>query len=257
MLPTRYVRHRQYVAAAAGSRRSQPPSPARQRVPEDCSAARSMARQLSLKGEWAPGCAGGCPKNETYGLNPQFHLSPSQPASFTITVSQPADASPLLPIGVVLLNREPNAPFKPKLSSKRLVGKTNYKATASQSLTIQLEPPAAGKCYAILPSTFEPEQYRSIYADGEQRRRCRVHAECCHRAWPHPELQAGRRRLDLRGRGSEQQLGQPRRSRQCRPQLGDARASRAAVGSDPPSGRPDALGGAAAPARRPQPRWPI
>ena len=118
-----------------------------------------MARQLSLKGEWAPGCAGGCPKNETYGLNPQFHLSPSQPASFTITVSQPADASPLLPIGVVLLNREPNAPFKPKLSSKRLVGKTNYKATASQSLTIQLEPPAAGKCYAILPSTFEPEQY--------------------------------------------------------------------------------------------------
>ena len=77
-------------------------------------------------------------------------------------MAQPKDAPALLPIGIVLLNREPNAPFKPKLSGKRLVGKTNYKATASQSLTIQLEPPAAGKCYAILPSTFEPEQFGSF-----------------------------------------------------------------------------------------------
>ena len=87
-----------------------------------------------------------------------FHLSPSQPASFTITVSASGCVTSAAH-WLVLLNREPNAPFKPKLSSKRLVGKTNYKATASQSLTIQLEPPAAGKCYAILPSTFEPEQY--------------------------------------------------------------------------------------------------
>jgi hypothetical protein len=118
-----------------------------------------MARVLSQRGEWLPGVAGGCPKHESYGQNPQFVLAPSVPASFTIELSQPADGRVTLPIGIVLLNRDPSAPFKPKLSSKRLVAKTNYKAVAKQSLTIQLEPPAAGKALIVLVSTFEPDQY--------------------------------------------------------------------------------------------------
>ena len=109
-----------------------------------------MARTLSLKGEWKPGLAGGCPKYETYGANPSFILAPSTPASFTIELTQPADAPARLPIGLVILNRDPSQPFKPKLSSKRLQAKTNYKASLSQSLTINLEPAAAGKSYVVL-----------------------------------------------------------------------------------------------------------
>ena len=104
-----------------------------------------MARTLSLKGEWKPGLAGGCPKYETYGANPSFILAPSTPASFTIELTQPADAPARLPIGLVILNRDPSQPFQPKLSSKRLQAKTNYKASLSQSLTINLEPAAADR----------------------------------------------------------------------------------------------------------------
>ena len=86
-----------------------------------------MSRALSLRGEWKPGLAGGCPKYETYGVNPQFVLTPSTAAAFTFELSQPADAPTKLPIGLVILNRDPTQPIKPKLSSKRLVAKTNYK----------------------------------------------------------------------------------------------------------------------------------
>ena len=48
---------------------------------------------LSQRGEWLPGIAGGCPKHETYGQNPQYVLAPSVPASFTIELTQPANAS--------------------------------------------------------------------------------------------------------------------------------------------------------------------
>ena len=92
-----------------------------------------MARTLSLPGEWRPGLSGGCPKYESYGANPQFVLVPSMPAAFTIEIAQPATAPARLPIGLVILNRDPSQPFKTKLSSKRLVAKTNYKATLTQS----------------------------------------------------------------------------------------------------------------------------
>lgn len=121
-----------------------------------------MARALSLRGDWKAGLAGGCPKFETYGNNPQFIIAPSQAGAFTIELTQPTDAPARLPIGFVVLNRDPTQPVKPKLSSKRLVAKTNYKATLSRSLTINLEPAAAGKAYVLLVSTFDPDQYGSF-----------------------------------------------------------------------------------------------
>ena len=106
-------------------------------VPLPAGGFRSAANGRAVRGR--------VPKHETYGLNPQFVLTPSVPGSFTIELSQPADAPALLPIGIVVLNREVGAPFKPKLSTKRLVAKTNYKATAVQTLTVQLDscPPQA------------------------------------------------------------------------------------------------------------------
>ena len=103
-----------------------------------------MVRSLALRGEWRAGLAGGCPKHESYGHNPQFIIQPSTAASFTLELSQPADAPARLPIGLVILLRDPSKPIPPKLSSKRLVAKTNYKASLSRTLTVQLEPPTDG-----------------------------------------------------------------------------------------------------------------
>ena len=118
------------------------------------------ARSLSLRGEWRAGLAGGCPKYETYGNNPQFLLNPSVPASFVLELAQQESGARLLPLGLVVLNRDPSQPFKAKLSSKRLVAKTNFKATPTRELTVQLEPLPADKAYCILCSTFEPDQVR-------------------------------------------------------------------------------------------------
>jgi len=118
-------------------------------------------RSLSVRGQWAPGLAGGCPKNETFGSNPQFVLKPSKPAAFEIEVSQPASAqTPLLPIGIALVRNKPGKPFKAPLSKKKLVAKTmSWRSESSNYCSITLEPLPDGEDYVILPSTFKPDQY--------------------------------------------------------------------------------------------------
>ena len=99
-------------------------------------------RSLSVRGQWAPGLAGGCPKNETFGSNPQFVLKPSKPAAFEIEVSQPASGQmPLLPIGIALVRNKPGKPFKAPLSKKKLVAKTmSWRSESSNYCSITLEP---------------------------------------------------------------------------------------------------------------------
>ncbi len=78
------------------------------------------SRQLTLRGSWASGLAGGCPKNETFASNPQYVLTPSSPnATFTLELSQPSASGPAcLPIGLIVLNWSPGAPLKHPISSR-------------------------------------------------------------------------------------------------------------------------------------------
>ena len=120
-------------------------------------------RSLSLKAQWQPGLAGGCPKHDTYGLNPQFVLTPTVPGTFSIELQQiPSAGSALLPIGLVMLTNKPGNPFKTPLSKKKLVAKTSYKAATMMSLSVTIELPPAGTDYVILPSTFDPDQYSAF-----------------------------------------------------------------------------------------------
>ena len=120
-----------------------------------------MGRSLSLRSAWQPGLAGGCPKHDTYGLNPQFVLTPSLPASFTIELTQ-TPGGDLLPIGIVVLTNKPGTPFKTPLAKKKLIAKTSYKAVSTATVSLTIERPPPGTDYVILPSTFEPEQYASF-----------------------------------------------------------------------------------------------
>ena len=116
-------------------------------------------RSLNLTGRWQPGRAGGCPKNASYGANPQFVLVPSKPAAFEIEISQPPGQA-LLPIGVALIRNQPGKPFKVPLSKVKLIAKTgSWRADRSVYFSITLEPAPAGTDYVVLPSTFEPDQF--------------------------------------------------------------------------------------------------
>ena len=65
----------------------------------------SMPRpvQQTVKGRWAAGTAGGCPKVASWTKNPQYVLKPIEEAGGTFTITLRCAASPRLDIGFVVL----------------------------------------------------------------------------------------------------------------------------------------------------------
>ena len=111
----------------------------------------------SVAGEWSGAAlTGGCPKggNINWRNNPQYALIPSKTAQFQVTVAQ-RPASSMLPIGLMVLYGEVGQPLAHPLRGAMIVkdGKSKIGAKASQYVIVTLE---AGRCYIIVPSTFEP-----------------------------------------------------------------------------------------------------
>lgn len=111
-----------------------------------------MTVTTQVKGRWlAPDLAGGCPQHASWRANPQFALVPSRAASFTVTLLQPPSRS-MAAIGVLVLRGTAGELVAP-LQASHLAGKSRYKASAEQTVELQLE---GERSYVVLPTTFAP-----------------------------------------------------------------------------------------------------
>ena len=107
----------------------------------------------SVSGAWSGDTAGGCPKYDTWKKNPTYTLTPSEPGTFALTVSQrPAEdvgGSALVPIGLVVLLGDAGAPLR-KLTADMIVGKSKYKPVPAMTLSVTLEVPAEGEARRLV-----------------------------------------------------------------------------------------------------------
>ena len=117
--------------------------------------------QRALAGEWSsPDLSGGCPKHSSWPQNPQYVLTPSHTASFTIDLAQQAESR--VPIGIAVLICEVGVPLRAKILAKQVVAKTKYKSLQTQSLRFELQPAPPNHFYVVVPMTFEPGQLGSF-----------------------------------------------------------------------------------------------
>lgn len=99
-----------------------------------------------LAGAWStPHLSGGCPQHATWRSNPQYTLEPSATASYELSLRQPP-ARNMPAIGLVVLHGTAAAEAGP-LQAAALVGKSAWKASPVQALTVQLE---AGRSYLVV-----------------------------------------------------------------------------------------------------------
>jgi len=113
--------------------------------------------EKSVEGVWrGPELTGGCPKHSTWPKNPQYALVPSMPGTVIIELAQKSPPDALLPIGLIVLKGEIGVPLSGTLSTSMVVTKSKFKPTNAQRVTFECDPLPQGKCYIILPSTFEP-----------------------------------------------------------------------------------------------------
>ena len=99
-----------------------------------------------LAGAWStPHLSGGCPQHTTWRSNPQYTLEPSATASYELSLRQPP-ARNMPAIGLVVLHGTASAEAGP-LQAAALVGKSAWKASPVQALTVQLE---AGRSYLVV-----------------------------------------------------------------------------------------------------------
>lgn len=103
----------------------------------------------TLTGAWStPHLSGGCPQHATWRSNPQYTLEPSVTASCELSLRQPP-ARNMPAIGLVVLHG--TAPLAAAeagpLQAAALVGKSSWKASPVQALTVQLE---AGHSYLVV-----------------------------------------------------------------------------------------------------------
>ena len=99
-----------------------------------------------LAGAWStPHLSGGCPQHATWRSNPQYTLEPSATASYELSLRQPP-ARNMPAIGLVVLHGTALTEAGP-LQAAALVGKSSWKASPVQALTVQLE---AGHSYLVV-----------------------------------------------------------------------------------------------------------
>ena len=119
---------------------------------------------LGLKGAWTAELSGGCPKNTTWLLNPQYLITPTGVGSFTIDLTQyPAAGATLVPVGVAVLHGQVGEPLRSPILAKQVVGKSKYKSVRTQSLRIELQPAAPDEVYVLIPMTYEPNQLGAFH----------------------------------------------------------------------------------------------
>ena len=119
-----------------------------------------MPTKKEVAGEWSgTALTGGCPKggNANWRDNPQYALIPSKTARFEVTITQKPGSS-MLPIGLMVLYGEDGQSLGHPLRGDMIVkdGKSKFKASASQKVTLTLEALQAPRRYIVMPSTFEP-----------------------------------------------------------------------------------------------------
>ena len=128
-------------------------------LPTDCTspARRASTRQLrarprmptrTLPGTWSmPHLSGGCPQHATWRSNPQYTLEPLATASYELSLRQPPARNNA--IGMVVLHGAAAsvAAEAGPLQAAALVGKSAWKASPVQTLTVQLE---AGQSYRVV-----------------------------------------------------------------------------------------------------------
>ena len=103
----------------------------------------------TLPGAWStPHLSGGCPQHATWRSNPQYNLEPLATASYELSLRQPP-ARNMLAIGLVVLHgTAPSVAAEAgPLHAAALVGKSAWKASPVQTLTVQLE---AGQSYRVV-----------------------------------------------------------------------------------------------------------
>ena len=103
----------------------------------------------TLPGAWStPHLSGGCPQHATWRSNPQYTLEPLATASYELSLRQPP-ARNMLAIGLVVLHgTAPSVAAEAgPLQAAALVGKSAWKASPVQTLTVQLE---AGLSYRVV-----------------------------------------------------------------------------------------------------------
>jgi hypothetical protein len=122
-----------------------------------------MMEQTTLTGAWStPRLSGGCPQHATWRSNPQFTLEPSATASYELSLRQPP-ARNMPAIGLVVLHgTAPSVAAEAgPLQAAALVGKSAWKASPVQALTVQLE---AGCCYVVVRRHGQSSLTRSSHA---------------------------------------------------------------------------------------------
>ena len=106
-------------------------------------------------GEWVVGTsAGGCPKHDSWPINPQFRLTTTAPsATYSIRLASHA-AYGKAPIGLFVLRTSGGAPGRVSaLTKKDIAHKGKWKHAESVDSEVELIGPAV---YIVIPSTFDP-----------------------------------------------------------------------------------------------------
>jgi hypothetical protein len=115
--------------------------------------------QVQVNGEWTTTTSGGCPKFETWHINPQYQLVPSiaagASATYTLTLRQRA-ASQYEPIGLWVLQAGDATSRKKDMSKLDMCGKSKFKASEQQVLQLNLIAREGGLPYIVCCSFFEP-----------------------------------------------------------------------------------------------------
>ena len=108
-------------------------------------------------GEWTAELSGGCPKFESWHENPQFQLW-SKGGTYSLELRQHAQPADLSQIGLWVMIADDPESRKRHITSADTIGKSKFKATEQQILTLALPPREDGLPYIIVCSTFQPSQ---------------------------------------------------------------------------------------------------
>ena len=190
----------------------------------------------TLPGAWStPHLSGGCPQHATWRSNPQYTLEPLATASYELSLRQPP-ARNMLAIGLVVLHgTAPSVAAEAgPLQAAALVGKSAWKASPVQTLTVQLE---AGQSYRVVRRHGQSFPTRSRTTRPPTRRPAdRPTGRSLHRPPLHLPAQA----KPLAPRGGHAPLGHPERIRDgalARPSRGRVAVYPLTRGRQPGMGR--------------------
>jgi len=115
--------------------------------------------EVQVSGEWTSETSGGCPKYPTWSSNPQFQLIPSVPAgasaTYTLTLRQQATTE-YKPIGLWVLLASDSNSRKTEMSKLDMAGKSKFKASEQQVLTLNLIAREGMLPYIVCVSFFDP-----------------------------------------------------------------------------------------------------